>query len=241
MKLKFRTLLVAAVALGLFFSAAAGPVDAQGKKPKRTRSSKPVVTVPPASADAAIISRASDFPAGDVELVPVEPIKQSVAEAAKTSDDGSKSIEELALRIKELEAKSNNKDPDGKQKRLLLNLDILSRAEQRSDSLRKQYFEMVDKENTVKTRLELIENDIRPEAIERQVAFAGSLRPEELRASRKKSLEIERSNLQNLLNEIQRTKTSLDQNVQKADAMVEKLRNKLEKDIDTALTDDIDN
>jgi len=70
------------------------------------------------------------------------------------------------------------------------------------------------------------------------VAFAGSLRPEELRNMRRKNLEIERTNLQSLLTEIQRTKANLDQNVQRADILVEKLRNKLEKEIDDALVDD---
>ena len=70
------------------------------------------------------------------------------------------------------------------------------------------------------------------------MAFAGSLRPEELRNMRRKNLEIERTNLQSLLTEIQRTKANLDQNVQRADILVEKLRNKLEKEIDDALVDD---
>jgi hypothetical protein len=88
--------------------------------------------------------------------------------------------------------------------------------------------------------LDLIEVDIRPESIERSVAFAGTLRPEELRNIRKKNLEVERTNLQSLLGEIQRTKTSLELNVQKADILVDKLRLKVEKEIDAALIDDPD-
>ena len=76
------------------------------------------------------------------------------------------------------------------------------------------------------------------EAIERSTALVGSLRPEEIRAVRRKNLEVEKANLESLLTQIQQTKTSLDLNTQKADAMVEKLRTKLEKDIDSALDDD---
>jgi hypothetical protein len=65
--------------------------------------------------------------------------------------------------------------------------------------------------------------------------LAGSLRPEELRDARRKSLEAERRNLQALLTEVQATRANLDQTVLRADAMVEKLRLKLEKDIDDAL------
>jgi predicted nucleic acid-binding Zn-ribbon protein len=118
-----------------------------------------------------------------------------------------------------------------------LNLDILTKAEQRVESLRKQSFEMTDKENAIRTKLEQIESDLRPESIERNIAFVGSLRPEELRTARKKSLESERTNLQNALTEIQRTRTNLDLNVQKADFLVERLRVKLEAEIDSALED----
>jgi hypothetical protein len=138
------------------------------------------------------------------------------------------------------ETKSSNKkkDYDDKQKRLALNLDILTKAEQRSESLRKQLFELAERENNVKMRLETIEYDNRSETIERQVALAGSLRPEELREMRRKNLEAEKRNLQNLLIEIQTSRTNLELTVQKAEQMVEKLRTKLEKDIDDALVDD---
>jgi galactokinase/mevalonate kinase-like predicted kinase len=68
--------------------------------------------------------------------------------------------------------------------------------------------------------------------IERSAAFAGSLRPEEIRDQRKKSLEAEKKNLESLLTQIQTTRTSLEENVYKADFLVEKVRLKLDKDID---------
>ena len=142
-------------------------------------------------------------------------------------------------RIKGLEA-MNKDDYDTKQKRLMLNLDILTRAESRAETLRKQLFDMIEKENTYKAKLDQIDVDIRPETIERSVAFAGTLRPEELRNMRRKSLDSEKANLQILIAEIQRTRSSLDQNVQKADIMVDKLRAKLEKEIDAALVADPD-
>ena len=129
-------------------------------------------------------------------------------------------------------------DPDERQKRLLLNLDILNRAEQRSESLRKQLFELMEKETGIRAKLDMIEVNIRPEAIEREVAFAGTLRPEDLRAMKKKQLEVERTSLQNILNEIQKTKTVLEQNLQRSEQMVEKLRVKLDKEVDDALAAD---
>jgi len=127
---------------------------------------------------------------------------------------------------------------DEKQKTLLLNLDILTRAEQRSESLRKQRFELIEKENTIQTRLDQIEYDVRPEMVERSVALTGSLRPEELRENRAKSLEAEKQKLTTLLTEVQNMRASLEVSVKNADDLVERLRTKLEKDIDSAISDD---
>ena len=183
-----------------------------------------------------IISRAEDYPLDTPVLsATVEnAVRTEVVEATNNSE---KIISDLTERIRALEAAKKD-DYDQKQKRLALNLEILTKAEQRVESLRKQSFEMLDKETSIKTKLEQIENDLRPESIDRNIAFVGSLRPEELRAARKKSLEAERTNLQNMLAEVQRTRSNLDLNVQKAELLVEKLRTKLEADIDSALQDD---
>lgn len=227
---KFIFVLVA-VALSASFVLAQASKSKKPKKPVRIVSSLPTPT--PATTEPVIISRAEDWPLDSSSAVSpaVEnAVKIANAEAASAGP----TIAELSERIKTLEAMKKD-DYDQKQKRLAMNLDILTKAEQRAESLRRQSFEMIEKENTIRTKLDQIERDLRPESIDRSVAFAGSLRPEELRTARKKSLEVERTNLQNLLTEIQRTKTSIDLNVQKADQLVERLRTKLEAEIDAAL------
>lgn len=220
---------------GLFlitFSLLTSFAEAQPRRKKRSSVRKPVVVSQPVG-EPVIISRAEDFPNGGTPAAGTAP-GDSVSPG--TTDDNTKALLELQNRIKNLESVPKG-DPDGKQKRLLLNLDILTRAEQRAEALRKQIFDLLDRENTVKTRLDVLDSEMRPESVERSLALAGSLRPEELRASRRKSLETERANLQNLLAEIQRTRSSLDVQVQKADALVERLRDRLEKEIDLALDD----
>lgn len=144
---------------------------------------------------------------------------------------------DLENRIRTLET-LNAKDADAKQKRLLLNLDILTRAEQRSETLRKQIFDLLEKESDIRSKMDRVDYELRPESIDRNIAFAGSLRPEELRATRRKSLESEKANLQTLVNEIIRTRGNLEATLVRSDALVEKLRTKLEKEIDIALEDD---
>lgn len=225
--------LVTLFCLAVLVPETSGQGTRRKRKPVKTTSTLPVATIPP-QGDASIVSRASDFPDDSVQLVP-EPRKSEVP----TFDpvETSKALDDIRNRIAAMESVKKG-DPDEKQKRLLLNLDILNRAEQRSESLRKQLFELMEKETAIRSKLDLIEVNIRPEAIDREVAFAGTMRPEDLRAMKKKQLEVERAGLQNILNEIQKTKTVLDQNLQRSDQMVEKLRVKLDKEVDDALAED---
>ena len=184
-----------------------------------------------------VISRADDFPDTGAEAIPPDPNEVKPG-ADRTSVQ---SLEELGARIKNLEAAATQTrvkpDPDEKQKRLLLNLDIVQKAEQRAEDIRKRLFELLEKETTIRTRIDSLDYDLRPEMIERTTAITGSLRPEEMRANRRKSLEGEKASLQNLLVEIQKNKTSLETSLQRADALVENLLMNLEKEIYTALED----
>lgn len=226
---------VFAVLAGFFVSVST--IEAQTPKRKPNRPKPPTVyqTLPPT--EPVIVSRAADVPVEAPEVLS-EPIAQPPPE---TVDDkiaaSNKRIKELNTRIKSLESTQKN-EYDEKQKRLLLNLDILSRAEQRAESLRKQLFDIIEKESAVKTRIDQLGYDLRSENIERSAAFSGSLRPEELREQRKKSLDAERKNLDSLLTQIQNNRSLLEQNVQKADLLVERVRSKMEKEIDDALTED---
>lgn len=205
--------------------------DAQSRK--KPGPSKPAATPTPLpSDDAQIISRAADLQ--EPTVLVAQPVNKPTDE---TVDPNTQKVRDLTARVKKLE--SAKVDPyDERQKRLLLNLDILTRAEQRSESLRKQLFDMIEKESSVKSRLEQNEYDSRPEIISRSATFSGSMKPEEIRDMRKKSLDAERANLQDLLSQIQATKSTLSANLAKSETLVEKLRSKLEKDIDDSFKDD---
>jgi len=208
-------------------------VDVSAQATRRRSTPIPAPTATPSS-EPLVISRADEFPdENTAQAIPPDPNDNTTAVGSQAASIAS--LEELGNRIRNLETGRKAVDPDEKQKRLLLNLDILTRAEQRSESLRKQVFELIEKENSVKTRMDSLEYDLRPEAIERNSALTGSLRPEEIRASRKKSLESEKANLQVLLTEILRTRSTLEVSLQRADSLTERLRLKFEKEIDAAL------
>jgi len=223
----------------IFLACLATAIDASAQTNRRRSIPIPAPTATPIS-EPEIISRADDTDDNsNSRAIPPDP-------NAGADNANVVSLEELGRRIKNLEAgttavSTRKPDPDEKQKRLLLNLDILTRAEQRSESLRKQVFDMMEKESNIKTRIDSLDYDLRPEMIERNAAMVGTLRPEEIRDSRRKSLQSEKTNLQTLLTQIQSTRASLEISLARADELVEKLRTKFEKEIDASLEDNPDN
>lgn len=207
-------------------------VSADGQTNRR-RPTRPTPTPTPVSSEPAVISRATDYP-----VVTLEPMPAPENGEARTEPGNSQTIEELRERLLLLESQSRKKDPDEKQKRIALNLEILTKSEQRVEGLRKQLFDMIEKESTLRTRIDQLDNEMRPEALERAFATVGSLRPEELRAQKRRSLEIEKRNQETLLVEVQKNRANIEQSLQRADALVEKLRVRIEKEIDDALTDE---
>ncbi len=236
---KFNILTAMALCLVILISSA----DAQTTRRKKRVNRSPIVSPTPPPPVSPTVSENGQYLDGNQivfgETSPTQtPTEQPTTEESVPTTDGATEtdgrIKELNARLKKLET-TKKSEYDQKQQRLLLNLDILSRAESRAESLRKQLFEMIEKENSVKTRLEQIQYDARPELIDRSVAMVGSFRPEELRDQRKKSLEAEKRNLESLLTQIQTSRTTLESNVQNADSLVERVRSKLDKEIDAAL------
>jgi hypothetical protein len=227
------------LALGVCFTVF--PETADGQRTRRTRSSvpqpvgtpvpSPTLTIPE------IVRRADETNVEDPSLA-----DQDITTGIDETEDVEtlkKRIEDLKARLQTLESGSKSTDgADGREKKLLMSLDILSRAEQRAEALRRQLYEVIEKENTVKARIDQINFDMRPEMIERNVAMAGSLRPEALRDARQKSLESERNNLESLLTQIQANRARLEQSVERADMLVEKIRLRFEKEIDDALVEE---
>lgn len=241
----FREKIVFVTVLSLSAVLFAGGIQAQTRHKKKTTKKTAAVTTgtpkplltPKALTGAEIISRAGDY---DEPVDPIlrpkddQTVTTTPADAATTTDTR---VKNLASRVKKLETDKADAY-EQKQKRVLMNLDILTKAEQRSESLRKQIYDLTDKENSIKTRLDQIETDIRPDMIERLLQTSGSLRPEEIREARKKALEAERRNLQSLLTNIQATEANLTSNLERSDMLVEKLRTKLEKDLDDSFLKD---
>jgi hypothetical protein len=224
---------LATVAIALLITV--GITSGQTAKKKSRHSSNTTAATASQQTQPEIVSRADDYQNDSAIINP----QQTPSPVTQTDPDDAtrQQLTALKTRVKNLE-RDKDSEYDQKQKRLALNLEILNRAEQRADSLHKQRYELIDKQGVIRTKLEQIANDLRPEMIERTTAMTGSLRPEEIRDARKRNLEAERRNQEALLAEVQTNLDRLDQSIIKADDLVDRLRAKLEKDIDASLVDD---
>jgi hypothetical protein len=141
-----------------------------------------------------------------------------------------RSLQSLNTRLREISEKFFAPDSklgdssNDKQKSIALSLDLLSRAEQRAELLRKQLIELTEKDTSFRTRLMQIDEDMRPDSIERAVALVGSTRTPELRDARRRVLENERRGVESLLNLTSQSRVRLEDDVRQADALVAKFR-----------------
>jgi hypothetical protein len=153
-----------------------------------------------------------------------------------------KSLQTLNTRLREISDKFSAPDSkqgaqsNDQQNRISLNLELLSRAEQRAEVMRKQLLELIEKETSFKTRLVQIEEDMRPDSVERAISLIGSTRTSELRDVRRRVLENERKGFESLLNQTSQSRARLEEDVKQADALVFKLRQRvlplIEKEIE---------
>lgn len=111
-----------------------------------------------------------------------------------------------------------------KQQKLVLAMEFLVRAEERLAILQKAQIDLVEKQGTTRARLAQVDRDVTPQGIDRSVAFEGTTRTEEIRESRRNTLQAERSSLQSLLNQINSNLSDTNEAVRDAQTMVQRLR-----------------
>jgi hypothetical protein len=93
-------------------------------------------------------------------------------------------------------------------------------AQERAASLRIQLVDVERKQTELDNRLRELEEDSKPENIERSLAGVGSTHPEELREQRSRELEIQKKGLQSQLNQLAASHTRLEKAIAEADTQV---------------------
>ena len=154
-----------------------------------------------------------------------------------------RSLQTLNARLREISEKLLSPEtaktgdaPAGKLSPIAQNLDILTRAEQRAETMRRQLLEMTEKETAYRTRLMQLDEELRPESIDRSLSGVGTTRTPELRDLRRRQVDNERKGVEILLGQASSSRVRLEDELKQADLLVARIRQRLlpliEREID---------
>jgi hypothetical protein len=90
-------------------------------------------------------------------------------------------------------------------------------AESRAAGLRAQLAHVQEQQDQLQTRLRQLDEDMKPENIEKGLAGVGSTHPEDLREQRRRQLEIERKGVQAQLDLLATSRTRLETGIAQAE------------------------
>jgi hypothetical protein len=176
-------------------------------------------------------------PQGEEPSVGRPPNANSIEAVVNEIDLLRKSLQTLNLRLREISEKLPALDlkPSGsndKQNRMAPTLELLARAEERAGILRKQLIESIEKETAYKSRLAQMDEEVRPENVERALSGIGTTRTAEIRDARRRSLEIEKRGFESLLNLNTQNRARLEDDLKQAESLVSRIRQRLFPAID---------
>jgi DNA repair exonuclease SbcCD ATPase subunit len=195
-------------------------IDSSAQKRKRTRrrSSAPRITnpaiYPPAN------ENAGEATAGDNnQAAQPSPNPDNPEEMRRTIRGLSNQVDKLNDKLSQME----------ESQRSLIDLERLSRAEQRATALRAELGVVQQKQADLQAHLEDVDYALKPENIERAVVGYGSTRPEEVRAQRQRQLQSERERVSKQLEQLASSEAHLNEAIAATDAEVERLRKRLDE------------
>ena len=165
-----------------------------------------------------------------------DPVANEIALLRKSLQTLNARLREISEKVFSPEAVKTEATPSGKLNPIAQNLDILTRAEQRAETMRRQLLEMTEKETAYRTRIMQLDDDIRSDSIDRSLSGVGTTRTPELRELRRRQLDNERKGVEVLLGQATSSRVRLDDDVKQADLLVARIRQRLlpliEREID---------
>lgn len=205
------------IALALFLIGGVLMADSNAQKPRRKRKSAPRITNPEIYQPAN--ENANSNNSGETPTESATPSPSPDPEAMK------KTIQTLSNQVDKLTDKLNQME---EAQRSMVDLERLSRAEQRSSQMRSEQRQVQGKIGELEAHLEDVEFALKPENIERATQGYGTTRPEELRAQRRKQLETERDRVQKQLEQLRASDDHLTSAIAASDAEVDRLQKRLD-------------
>ena len=217
-------LVILVVVLGLAFIDA----DAQTRRKRRSRRvTRPVITNPAITTDETTGEPKVLSTADEATNEGGETTKPRKKKGAANEEDMQQTINALSNQVNRLTDKLTQMQGND---RSLLDMERLTRAEQRSESLRAQQLEAESKLADLQSQMDQIDYALKPENIERVTSGYGTTRPEDARDSRRRQLESEKARLQVQIRLLETSRTRLETAVANSDAEVDMLRRRLHQE-----------
>jgi hypothetical protein len=225
MRIKLARQLSLALAVLFILSFCLLDANAQTRRRKRSRrATNPIVNnvtpVQPATPDPQIISTAEEQSKEANDNADTSP---TGARRATRSRTGTPEAEQDSMRrtVNQLTDKLSQME---EQQRTLVNLERLTRAEQRAENLSAQLRDVQAKEADLQARAEQLDYALQPENLDNSLAAYGSTRPEVLREQRRRQLENERTRVRAQLDQLAASRTRLESAIANADAEADRIR-----------------
>jgi hypothetical protein len=221
------------VALALLSALAWGAFEAQSQQRRRPsrRGTNPVrSTAPQPTPDATpdyeprVISTAEDQAAQEGRTTTGR-TRRPRPTPTPESDETLKTMQTLLDEFGKLNKKVDELE---KERRTDLIQERLTRAEQRAEGLQTQLRDVLEKEAALQAQMDRVDEQLRPESIERQAALTGTFRPDELRDTIRRQLDAEKRRIRTQLDVLQGSRTRLETALSNADQLVGRLRAQLE-------------
>lgn len=218
------------IAFGVLLSVCVCASDAAAQQKRRgkskqtaIRTARPLPAVYPTDTEPTIISTAADMNEDEIKNPPNNITVSNSKPAGQTAPINveNDSIRRLSRQVEALNKKISALE--GQQKSLV-DLEKLTRAEQRAETLRARLITTNEKIAELEARRRQITVELEPANIERAVAVVGTTRPEEARAARQLSLEKELENINTQLQMLTDARSKNEISLQNADRLVEKLQ-----------------
>lgn len=203
--------------------------DAQRRRKRRVRRApRPVVTNP------AIAPPGSEQD-GSERIIsengnPMDGIEEGIQPRKRTTKSGDatmqQTIDALSNQVNRLNDRLSRMQEND---RSLLDMERLTRAEQRAESVRAQMLDTESKLADLQARMDQVDYSLKPENIDRSLAGYGTVHPEDARDTRRRQLENEKARLQAQINLLENSRTRLTASLSTAEAEVDLLRRRLDQ------------
>jgi chromosome segregation ATPase len=214
-----RKLVIVVLAIVVMTSLLVDSAAQKRKRTKRRRPSAPRITNPeiyqPSSVDN---SNSAENSTGNSNANSNSTQSEDPESMKRTIRTLSNQVDKLGEKLNDMQASQQS----------MVDLERLSRAEQRASQLRTELREVQGKKGDLEAHLEQVEYELKPENIERAVAGYGTTRPEELRAQRQKQLENDRTRTRQQIDQLAASEGRIQQAIAASDVEIDRLQKKLE-------------